>query len=97
MKARADEECVTHDPRDVAETPLAHTAGHLSRRRRRGKVTRMSKKTEAGEKAVIADVVRNSILWALTKDVQMQKDTMAHDEDLLLIWTGSMHITSGWK
>ncbi|MDD5265247.1 MAG: nuclear transport factor 2 family protein [Candidatus Bipolaricaulis sp.] len=57
----------------------------------------MSKKTEADEKAVIAEVIRNSIMWALTKDVDMQKDTMAHDEDLLIIWTGSTHITRGWK
>ena len=62
-----------------------------------GKVTRMSKKTQADEKAVIEQVIRNNIMWALTKDVEMQKDTMARDEDLLIVWTGSTHITRGWK
>jgi len=57
----------------------------------------MSKKTQADEKAAIEQIIRNNIMWALTKDVEMQKDTMAHDEDLLIIWTGSMHITRGWK
>jgi hypothetical protein len=49
------------------------------------------------EKATIAKVIHDSIMWALTKDVAMQQDTMAHDEDLFIIWTGSTHITSGWK
>ncbi len=49
------------------------------------------------EKPTIAKVVRDSIMWALTKDVAMQQDTMAHDEDFFIIWTGSTHITSGWK
>ncbi len=57
----------------------------------------MSKKAEANERAVIEQVIRDSILWALTKDVEMQKGTMAHDDDLYIIWTGSMHITSGWR
>lgn len=57
----------------------------------------MSTKTQADEKAVIGKVIKDSILWALTKDVDMQKDSMAHDEDLLVIWTGSTHITRGWK
>jgi hypothetical protein len=57
----------------------------------------MNQKSQANEKAVIEQVIKDSIEWALTKDVQMQKDTMAHDEDLLIIWTGSMHITRGWK
>lgn len=57
----------------------------------------MGKETTRDEKAVIERVIRHSIMWALTKDVQMQKDTMAHDEDLLIIWTGSTHITRGWK
>ena len=57
----------------------------------------MSKESKADEKTVIAEVIRNNIMWALTKDVEMQKDTMAHDEDLLIIWTGSTHITRGWK
>jgi len=57
----------------------------------------MRRKKAADEKAVIADVIRRSVMWGLTKDVEMQEDTMAHDEDLFIIWTGSMHITSGWK
>ena len=57
----------------------------------------MSKKTQADEKAMIEQVIRDSILWALTKDVEMQKNSMAHDEDLFIIWTSSTHITSGWK
>ena len=57
----------------------------------------MNKKSQADEKTVIAEVIRNNIMWALTKDVEMQKDTMARDEDLLIIWTGSTHITRGWK
>jgi ketosteroid isomerase-like protein len=60
-------------------------------------VSGMSKGKQPDEKSVIAEVIRNSILWALTKDVAMQQDTMAHDEDILIIWTGSTHITSGWK
>jgi hypothetical protein len=57
----------------------------------------MAKTKPTDEKAVIAKVITDSICWALTKDVEMQKDTMAHDEDLYIIWTGSTHITSGWK
>lgn len=57
----------------------------------------MSKKTQADETTVIEKVIKDSILWALTKDVAMQKDSMAHDEDLLIIWTGSTHITRGWR
>ena len=57
----------------------------------------MVKTKTTDEKAIIAKVIRDSIMWALTKDVAMQKDAMAHDEDLLIIWTGSTHITSGWK
>jgi ketosteroid isomerase-like protein len=60
-------------------------------------VSGMSKGKQPDEKAVISKVIHDSILWALTKDVAMQQDTMAHDEDLLIIWTGSTHITSGWK
>jgi hypothetical protein len=49
------------------------------------------------EKATIAKVIRDNIMWALTKDVAMQQDTMAHDEDLFYFWTGSTHTVSGWK
>jgi ketosteroid isomerase-like protein len=60
-------------------------------------VRTMTKTKPTDEKAIIAKVIRDNIMWALTKDVEMQKDTMAHDEDLFIIWTGSTHITSGWK
>jgi hypothetical protein len=59
-------------------------------------VRAIAKAKTTDEKAVIAKVIRDSILWALTKDVAMQQDAMAHDEDLYIIWTGSTHITSGW-
>ncbi|MDD5264549.1 MAG: nuclear transport factor 2 family protein [Candidatus Bipolaricaulis sp.] len=57
----------------------------------------MGEGRQPDEKTAIAEVIRNSILWALTKDVAMQQDTMAHDEDLFILWTGSTHMTSGWK
>jgi ketosteroid isomerase-like protein len=60
-------------------------------------VNGMSKGKQPDEKAVIAEVIRNNIMWALTKDVAMQESTMAHDEDLFYFWTGSTHIVSGWE
>jgi ketosteroid isomerase-like protein len=48
------------------------------------------------EKAAIARVVRDSICWALTKDRALQESTMAHDEDLFVVWTRSGSV-SGWK
>ena len=76
----------------------ATTLGELAATRTPlAEVGTMAKTKPIDEKAVIAKVIRDSIMWALTKDVAMQKDAMAHDEDLFIIWTGSMHITSGWK
>ena len=49
------------------------------------------------EKAAVARVVRDSICWALTKDRALQESTMAHDEDLFVLWTDSQSATSGWK
>jgi ketosteroid isomerase-like protein len=49
------------------------------------------------EKAVVAKVVHDSICWALTKDRALQESTMAHDEDLFIIWTDSKATTAGWK
>jgi len=49
------------------------------------------------EKAVIAKVVHDSICWALTKDRALQESTMAHDEDLFVLWTDSKSATSSWK
>ncbi|MEN6370078.1 MAG: nuclear transport factor 2 family protein [Thermotogota bacterium] len=56
----------------------------------------MRRKRDADEKAVIADVIRRSVAWGLTKDVEMQTGTLAHDDDLFIIWTASWHVTSGW-
>ena len=49
------------------------------------------------EKAVVARVVHDSICWALTKDRTLQESTMAHDEDLFIVWTDSRSRISGWK
>ena len=48
------------------------------------------------EKAAVAKVIQDSIRWALTKDRALQESTMAHDEDLLVIWTDSKSAVSGW-
>jgi hypothetical protein len=57
----------------------------------------MRRKRDADEKAVIADVIHRSVEWGLTKDVEMQTGTLAHDDDLFIIWTASWHVTSGWR
>ena len=49
------------------------------------------------EKAVVARIVRDSICWALTKDRALQESTMAHDEDLFLVWTSSDMVIAGWN
>jgi ketosteroid isomerase-like protein len=49
------------------------------------------------EKAAVARVVRDSICWALTKDRALQESTMAHDEDLYVVWTSSKSAVSGWS
>jgi ketosteroid isomerase-like protein len=49
------------------------------------------------EKAAVEKVVRDSICWALTKDRALQESTMAHDEDLFVLWTDSKSATTGWK
>jgi ketosteroid isomerase-like protein len=49
------------------------------------------------EKAAVARVVRDSICWALTKDRVLQESTMAHDEDLFVLWTDSKSATTGWS
>jgi ketosteroid isomerase-like protein len=49
------------------------------------------------EKAVVAKVIHDSICWALTKDRALQESTMAHDEDLFIVWTNSKSTTYGWK
>ena len=49
------------------------------------------------EQSIIARVVRDSICWALTKDRLLQESTMAHDEDLFVVWTNAGSAVSGWK
>lgn len=49
------------------------------------------------EKAAIAKIITDSICWALTKNRALQESTMAQDEDLYVLWTGSDTATLGWK
>jgi ketosteroid isomerase-like protein len=49
------------------------------------------------EKAAVAKVVHDSICWALTKDRALQESTMAHDEDLFVLWTDSRSAVTGWS
>jgi hypothetical protein len=49
------------------------------------------------EKEVIAQVIRDNIGWALTKDRALSESTMAHDEDLFYFWTASTFTVRGWK
>lgn len=49
------------------------------------------------QKAAVEKVIRDSICWALTKDRALQESTMAHDEDLFIVWTHSDSSVSGWN
>jgi hypothetical protein len=49
------------------------------------------------EETVITKIVRDSICWALTKDRALQESTMAHDEDLYIVWTSSDMVIAGWN
>jgi ketosteroid isomerase-like protein len=51
----------------------------------------------AGEEAAIARIVEDSIRWALTKDRALQESTMAHDEDLFIVWVDSKTRVTGWR
>jgi ketosteroid isomerase-like protein len=62
-----------------------------------GVAFRVSAADPGAEKAAVEKVVRDSIGWALTKDRALQESTMAHDEDLFVLWTDSQSATSGWK
>ena len=55
-------------------------------RRHRGAASASEQKND---EAAIARIVRDSICWALTKDRALQESTMAHDEDLFIVWTNS--------
>jgi ketosteroid isomerase-like protein len=48
------------------------------------------------QRAAVARVVTDSIRWALTKDRALLEGAMAHDEDLLVLWTDSGSLTRGW-
>jgi ketosteroid isomerase-like protein len=54
------------------------------------------KDTEA-EKVAISRVISDSIRWALNKDRALQESTMAHDEDLFVVWTGPQPAVHGWN
>jgi ketosteroid isomerase-like protein len=49
------------------------------------------------EKSIIAQVITDSICWALTKDRPLAESTLAHDEDLFYFWTDSRFVVSGWN
>ncbi len=49
------------------------------------------------EKPVIAKIINDSICWALTKDRALQESTMAHDDDLFVVWTNSKSAVAGWS
>jgi ketosteroid isomerase-like protein len=62
-----------------------------------GVALRGSSADPGAEKAAVEKVVRDSICWALTKDRAPRENTMAHDEDLFVLWTDSRSATSGWS
>ncbi len=49
------------------------------------------------EKAAVAKVIHDAICWALNKDRALQESTMAHDEDLAVLWTSSDSAVFGWN
>ena len=49
------------------------------------------------DKAAISRVISDSIRWALNKDRALQESTMAHDEDLFVVWTGPQPAVHGWS
>jgi ketosteroid isomerase-like protein len=49
------------------------------------------------EKAAIAIIINDSIRWALTKNRSLQESTMAHDDDLFVVWTNSKSAVTGWN
>jgi ketosteroid isomerase-like protein len=49
------------------------------------------------DKTTIARVISDSIRWALNKDRVLQESTMAHDEDLFVVWTGPQPAVHGWS
>lgn len=59
-----------------------------------GRVPTSDKETK---KTVIANVIRDSICWALTKDRALQESTMAHHDDLFIFWINSEITIAGWN
>lgn len=59
--------------------------------------TRTAAPNLEAEKAAVAQVIHDAICWALTKDRALQESTMAHDENLAVIWTSSDSAVFGWK
>lgn len=57
----------------------------------------MNEHEHQSEKEGIASVIRDSIEWALTKDVEKQKATMAQDENLFYYWIASAYTIAGWE
>lgn len=49
------------------------------------------------DRQAIAGIIKDSICWALTKDRALQESTMAHDDDLFVVWTNSKSAVSGWN
>lgn len=49
------------------------------------------------EKAVVANVIHDAICWALTKDRALQESTMAHSDDLAIVWINSDATIVGWR
>ncbi len=62
-----------------------------------GTIDRSFAADKQSEERVIAQVIHDSICWALTKDRALQESTMAHDEDLFIYWTQSKTTVAGWK
>jgi ketosteroid isomerase-like protein len=58
-----------------------------------------AKTTESGpdEKAAVAQVIHDSICWALTKDRALEESTMSHEDDLFIFWVDSGTTIAGWK
>lgn len=53
-------------------------------------------KSLQGEEAIVAQVIRDNIGWALTKDRALLESTIVRDERLLIVNPDS-EITFGWE
>jgi ketosteroid isomerase-like protein len=59
--------------------------------------TRAPAGESGNQRSVIAKTITDSIGWALTKDRALQESTMAHDEDLFVVWTTAKSAVTGWR